>query len=341
MISGTDHGSVTEDTTLLSTGQLTLTDPDAGQAAFQPATLTGQYGTLTLDATGKWSYALDNASAQVQALSGTDQRTETFTVSSVDGSQHTLTVQVNGTADSTTTGSGAVQEDGTLSDSGTLTTTTLGVRFVASQQSGSYGQFSVDASGAWHYTLDNTQPAVQALKTGDSQLETFTVALSDGSTTTVTITVTGRDDGAIISGTDHGSVTEDTTLLSTGQLTLTDSDAGQAAFQPATLTGQYGTLTLDATGKWSYALDNAGAQVQALSGTDQRTETFTVSSVDGSQHTLTVQVNGTADSTTTGSGAVQEDGTLSDSGTLTTTTLGVRFVASQQSGSYGQFSVDA
>ncbi|WP_184037147.1 VCBS domain-containing protein, partial [Chitinivorax tropicus] len=228
-----------------------------------------------------------------------------------------------------------------LSDSGTLTTTTLGVRFVASQQSGSYGQFSVDASGAWHYTLDNAQPAVQALKTGDSQLETFTVALSDGSTTTVTITVTGLDDGAIISGTDHGSVTEDTTLLSTGQLTLTDPDAGQAAFQPATLTGQYGTLTLDATGKWSYALDNASAQVQDLTATDTKLETFSVTSIDGTQHAISVQVKGTEDTNSIGNGAVQEDVKLSHSGTLTSTNPSATFVANTVNSNYGTFTVDA
>ncbi|WP_368462539.1 VCBS domain-containing protein, partial [Cobetia amphilecti] len=45
--------------------------------------------------------------------------------------------------------------------------------------------------------------------------ETYTVELSDGSTTTVDILITGVDDGAVISD-DSGEVTEDGTLVTSG-----------------------------------------------------------------------------------------------------------------------------
>ncbi|MFA5243027.1 MAG: VCBS domain-containing protein, partial [Sulfuricella sp.] len=65
---------------------------------------------------------------------------------------------------------------------------------------GSYGSLSVAADGSWAYNLNNSDPAVQALAAGQNVVEpTFTVALSDGSTTTVNISVTGSNDVAVIS----------------------------------------------------------------------------------------------------------------------------------------------
>ena len=45
---------------------------------------------------------------------------------------------------------------------------------------GSYGSFSVDGSGNWTYNLDNANKDVQALKTGESITESFTVTVDDG-----------------------------------------------------------------------------------------------------------------------------------------------------------------
>ncbi|RWI29276.1 MAG: hypothetical protein EOR13_31520, partial [Mesorhizobium sp.] len=95
---------------------------------------------------------------------------------------------------------------------------------------GSYGSFAVDAStGVWTYTLDNA--AHQNLAQGESHVEIFTVTVTDdkGATTTqdVTITVNGTNDGPVItSGTQAGSVTEDTQLTATGQVQASDVDNG-------------------------------------------------------------------------------------------------------------------
>ncbi|MEB5967450.1 VCBS domain-containing protein, partial [Comamonas testosteroni] len=66
---GDDKGTVTEDVTLSTGGQLTVTDPDAGQAVFLPQTnAAGQHGSFSIDADGKWSYQLNNGDAAVQGL---------------------------------------------------------------------------------------------------------------------------------------------------------------------------------------------------------------------------------------------------------------------------------
>ncbi|WP_207064562.1 VCBS domain-containing protein, partial [Niveibacterium umoris] len=75
-----------------------------------------------------------------------------------------------------------------------------------------------------------------------SQTEHFTVGVSDGTTTSVDITVLGTNDGAVITGTDTGSVTEDTTLTAAGKLDVTDVDAGQSSFVAGSHAGTYGSL---------------------------------------------------------------------------------------------------
>ncbi|MEB5967447.1 VCBS domain-containing protein, partial [Comamonas testosteroni] len=84
-------------------------------------------------------------------------------------------------------------------------------------------------SGNWTYNLDNANQDVQALKSGQSITESFTVTVDDGhggkATQVVTVTINGTDDGAIITpaqpGDDKGTVTEDVTLSTGGQLTVT------------------------------------------------------------------------------------------------------------------------
>ncbi|WP_207064559.1 VCBS domain-containing protein, partial [Niveibacterium umoris] len=105
---------------------------------------------------------------------------------------------------------------------------------------------------------------VQALAGGSSQTEHFTVGVSDGTTTSVDISVLGTNDAAAITGNATGTVTEDVAvsggnLTASGNLAVTDVDAGEAVFAtPATLAGTYGTFTFNTTtGAWTYAANNS------------------------------------------------------------------------------------
>ncbi|WP_371924856.1 VCBS domain-containing protein [Endozoicomonas sp. SCSIO W0465] len=53
---------------------------------------------------------------------------------------------------------------------------------------------TLDASGNWSYSADNSQPAIQSLNDGETLSDTLTVYSLDGTAHTVTITVNGRDD---------------------------------------------------------------------------------------------------------------------------------------------------
>ncbi|MGY3929260.1 VCBS domain-containing protein, partial [Aeromonas simiae] len=105
-------------------------------------------------------------------------------------------------------GSGAVTEGDQTPVTGTLSASDADnpeLAFVAGAQQSDYGRFEVDGQGQWRFVLaDNAR--VDALAAGQQQLEQFTVRLTDGSTTTVTITITGTDDLPVISA-GSGAVT--------------------------------------------------------------------------------------------------------------------------------------
>ncbi|WP_368192490.1 retention module-containing protein, partial [Aeromonas sp. s8] len=165
----------------------------------------------------------------------------------------------------------------------------------------------------------------------------FEYTITDGvnsSTGGVTGTVTPVNDAAIIAGDDTGAVTEDASpdvLTDTGVLTVTDVDgADEVAFKTdaASITASpdaLGSLSITADGTWTYNVDNS--LVQYLGKGETKQETFTVQSVDGTPHTVTIIITGVNDgsvqiSGSDDAGAVTEDlnvsstGLLSDSGQL-------------------------
>ncbi|WP_338000019.1 VCBS domain-containing protein [Aeromonas hydrophila] len=66
------------------------------------------------------------------------------------------------------------------------------------------GSLTITEGGAWTYNLDNSK--VEYLGEGETKVETFVVKSVDG-TDTVTVTITGTNDKAIISGDAEGAVT--------------------------------------------------------------------------------------------------------------------------------------
>ncbi|WDF95418.1 VCBS domain-containing protein [Aeromonas dhakensis] len=346
VIGGTDSGAVTEDEsnpTLTETGTLTVSDVDgADEAKFVAGNGTpsaGALGSLTITEGGTWTYNVDNS--KVQYLGEGETKVETFTVASVDGTTHTVTITITGVNDSAVIGgtdSGNVVEDETtptLTETGTLTVTDVDgadeAKFVAGNgtpSAGALGSLTITEGGAWTYNVDNSK--VQYLGEGETKVETFTVASVDGTTHTVTITITGVNDSAVIGGTDAGNVVEDETtptLTETGTLTVTDVDgADEAKFVAGNGTpsaGALGSLTITEGGAWTYNVDNS--KVQYLGEGETKVETFTVASVDGTTHTVTITITGVNDSAVIGgtdAGNVVEDETnptLTETGTLSVT----------------------
>ncbi|WP_425323441.1 VCBS domain-containing protein, partial [Aeromonas dhakensis] len=235
VIGGVDSGNVVEDETnptLTETGTLTVTDVDgADEAKFvagNGVASTGALGSLTITEGGAWTYNVDNS--KVQYLGEGETKVETFTVASVDGTTHTVTITITGVNDAaviTGTDTGGVTEDETnptLTETGTLTVTDVDgadeAKFVTGNgtpSAGALGSLSITEGGTWTYNVDNSK--VQYLGEGETKVETFVVESVDGTTHTVTITITGVNDAAVITGSDTGGVTEDEanpTLTETG-----------------------------------------------------------------------------------------------------------------------------
>ena len=109
----------------------------------------------------------------------------------------------------------------------------------------------------------------------------------------MTITINGANDAAVITGTATGAVTEaggvangtPGTPTATGDLNSTDvdnpNDAWTAVGTATASANGFGSYTLTAAGVWTYTLDNSNAAVQALNVGDTLTDTFTVTTVDG------------------------------------------------------------
>ncbi|MCF2872304.1 VCBS domain-containing protein, partial [Octadecabacter sp. G9-8] len=160
---------------------------------------------------------------------------------------------------------------------------------------GTYGSFDIDADGAWTYTADTRLMDIQNLGEGETLTDTFTVATADGTEETVTVTITGVNDAAVITGETTGGVTEDeaTTLTATGVLSVTDVDTGEASFvaQSGTV-GSYGSFDIDTQGVWTYTADSKQMDIQNLGQGNTLTDTFTVTTLDGTTETVTVTITG-------------------------------------------------
>src|SRR5205085_165675 len=204
------------------------TDPDA-----DPLTVTttgnrgGTYGTLTLNADGSYSYALNNALAAVQGLDTGETLIETYNYTVTDGTataNATLTITIFGTNDAPVAvpDTNWAQEDvanacgnvlQTLAHPGdpspvlsfsdqadtdvdveALTVTTTGNR------GGTYGTLTLNADGSYSYVLNNGNAAVQGLDTGETLIETYNYTVTDGDATassTLTITIFGTNDAPV------------------------------------------------------------------------------------------------------------------------------------------------
>ena len=165
-----------------------------------------------------------------------------------------------------------------LSTGGQLTVSDVDspATFVAqSGTAGAYGTFAIAADGTWTYVMDG---AHNELVGGQQYVETFAVASADGTASSVTVTITGTNDAAVVSSA-TASLTETNAALSTGgQLTVSDVDSSADVRGPGGDRGAYGTFAIASDGTWTYVMD--GAHNEFVGG-QQYVETFAVASADG------------------------------------------------------------
>ncbi|WP_315809276.1 VCBS domain-containing protein [Pseudomonas sp. C9-3] len=226
--------------------------------------LRGQYGTLTLNQDGSWSYALDNTLPEVEALRASGQTLQDkFTYLGADiwggATPGLLTITIDGrndtpiASDDTATaveaggvnnGTPGVDPRGNVLDNDTNVdgvqygetktvvhyTSENGNTVSAGQVlQGLYGKLTINADGSYQYVVDNANPTVQALRTaGETLREVFTYRMRDTAGATsdarLTVTVQGADDNPVAR--DDSNVASDETPApqATGNVLPNDSD---------------------------------------------------------------------------------------------------------------------
>lgn len=331
-----------------------------GVSAAPGTPLAGSFGSLTLNPDGSYSYALNTADPVVQALRPGETRNEVFTYTISDGlggtSTATVTFTIHGTNDAPAahndsnaiaeeqasasgnvisglrvTGSGASSTVAASADADPdgdpLTVSdirradpAIPAGAIGAGYGGDFGSLTINADGSYTYALDNTLPAVQALKAGETISDVFIYTVSDGRgqfvDATLTIVITGTNDAPLVQP-DTNTIVEDSPSPATGSVLLNDRDPDNGAVLTITgvtsgtagsapvgqvasgVPGSFGTLTLNANGSYSYQLDNANPAVQALAAGATATDTFTYAVRDDQGvtrfTTLTITIIGTND----------------------------------------------
>ena len=202
---------------------------------------------------------------------------------------------------------------------------------------GTYGTLTLNANGSYTYAAN--QSGADGLAANATATDVFTYTVSDGAgtTDTATLTITVKGVGPVASN-DTGSVNEDATLsvnagsgvtsndtggdteslAVTAIRTGTESGSGSSGTVGQSLTGTYGTLTINADGSYTYVADQAAAD--ALDPGDSATDTFTYTVADDDDKNtdtgeIVITVNGTNDTIVAvdDTDAVNEDATISRS----------------------------
>ncbi|RWU19039.1 adhesin [Pseudomonas alkylphenolica] len=340
-----------------------------GTAGVVGTALNGQYGALTINADGTFSYRVDNNNLEVQALRGIDDlliEVFTYTVTDSDGESDTAQVViiirgqndnpigVNDTATAVEAG-GVNNNSGGLNPRGNVLTNDTDVdggvgdpidygetKAVASVRTGAtegagtagtlgselrgtYGWLTLNADGSYSYRLDNSMADVQALRPGNTLVETFNYSVIDAAGATdialLTITIQGTND-APVAVNDNALAVEAGGLNNTspgfnpsGNVLSNDIDVDRfgetltvvavrqgpsAGTVGSSFAGQYGSLILNADGSYTYLVDNNNPLVQALrtaTNTLSESFTYTIRDLSGalSAANLTITIQGRND----------------------------------------------
>ncbi|MBD9574350.1 retention module-containing protein [Pseudomonas sp. PDM23] len=298
IISGAKIVNVYEtDAPITTTGKLDVSDVD-GPDTFQAQTnVAGKYGTFNLGTDGTWTYVAKDA---YNELKPGESLTDTFTVKAADGTSSSVTVNILGTNDAPTAYDDNVTIDENGRVNGKVPAATDPDGKVSSYQlvtdvGQGNGSLNFNSSGTYHFEPGSD---FDHLAAGESQVVTFTYQAKDNNGAlsepkTITITVTGSNDAAVISGVKSSSVNETDAPVSTGgKLNVSDVDGPETFQAQNNVAGKYGTFNLGTDGNWTYVAKDAYNELKVG---QSLTDTFTVKAADGTSATVTVNIVGTND----------------------------------------------
>ncbi|MGH7461539.1 MAG: VCBS domain-containing protein, partial [Longimicrobiales bacterium] len=314
---------------------ITLNGTTVALGSLVGSVFAGTNGTLTITAydslTGVASYTYELTSPSTD---GAGIETDTFSLSVSDGSASSLpasiVIEIVDDVPNAVDNSNSIAEGALTAISGDVlgndvTGADIPASFVAwGSTVASFGSFSDTGNGTYSYSLDNANPAVQALDDGESLTETFTYTMQDAdgdpATATLTITITGSNDIPGLSvapggeggsnlvfeaGLPAGSSAASSSEFAIGTFSLSDAD-GLDDLQSVTINGvtvalgslvgsvfagSNGSLTVTAydslTGVASYSYELTSPTTD---GVVTETDTFSLSVSDGSASSLPASI---------------------------------------------------
>ncbi|PJI49131.1 MAG: hypothetical protein CTR55_07100 [Pseudomonas sp.] len=279
-------------------GQLKAIDLDNGAQLTYSLNKAAPAG-LTLGSDGKWSFDASDAAYQHLKAGATQLISVGYTVTDEHGAstQSVLVITVTGTNDApkADAATAAAQEDAVSKGQLTATDVDDGAKLSFSVSGNPPAGFTLKTDGSW--TFDGKNPAYQSLAEGETQDIQVKYIVTDEhgatDTQTLTLTVTGTNDPAVIGGVASVRVDEtDAPITTSGQLTVSDVD-GLASFQAqSNVAGLHGTFNLGADGAWTYTANDAYNELKAG---EELTDSFVVKAADGTSSTVTVTLVGTND----------------------------------------------
>jgi VCBS repeat-containing protein len=314
-----DTAAVTEDSAIVASGNVLANDSDVDKGTVlqvsAPGTYAGVYGALAIAQDGSYTYTLDKDAANVQALAQGQVVTDSFAYVATDGLlgvASTLAVTVTGTNDAPVVAldSAQVREDGALAASGNVLANDRDIDSVSltvaapGTYAGAYGSLTLAQDGSYTYNLNNAGANVQALAAGQSVVDSFSYAATDGIDAVASrldVTVSGANDAPVVTF-DTAQVTHKLAPSASGNVLANDHDVDHGSVlsvaSAGTIAGQYGSLALRQDGSYVYNLNDGAANVRALGRAESAVDHFGYVVTDGSAKvasTLDITVHGSND----------------------------------------------
>jgi VCBS repeat-containing protein len=270
--------------------------------------------SFTLNSDGTFSYTHD----------GSETTSDSFTYKANDGSLDSNTVTVSITVNPVNDAPVAVADSATVDEGGTVTVLDSAATSVLANDTDAESDplTAVLVSGPANessFTLNNDGTFSYTHNGGETTSDSFTYKANDGSldsnTVTVTITINPVNDPPVANP-DTADITEEAPNVAAlnqvaGNVLTNDTDPDSVLSVSAVegvggnvgvpVAGDYGSVTINADGSYTYSLDDTNPTVNGLNIGDSLTDDFGYTASDGSlsdSSTLTVTIHGDDDPAT-------------------------------------------
>ncbi|MBT6479687.1 MAG: hypothetical protein HOK69_11385, partial [Gammaproteobacteria bacterium] len=349
-ITGTNDGPVASIATAslneeqTTTGQITATDIDLPGAASLTFSTTEDITGLTLNSDG--SYQFDASGYEFSE--GEQQQIDIpITVTDDQGATDTttLSITITGTNDGPVASIATASLNEEQTTTGQITATDIdlpGATSLTFSTTADITGLTLNSDGSYQFDASGYE-----FSEGEQQQLDIPITVADDQgatdTTTLSITITGTNDGPIASN-DTITVDEDETLLAAalngviqsndidpeqGPLTVTtirtgiEQESGTEGTVGDALTGSYGTLTLNQDGSYQYSADHGRADLLTTGETVSDLFTYTITDNQGATDsaTLTFSITAIEDGIEVNTTATTTDDFLIGEGTDATFTL--------------------